>query len=71
MTGMPPRPVFHGNGGLGLISSIGLSEADTGGTASDGAVLDDATAMSRFEEIGAGDGIRTHDIQLGKLTLYP
>jgi hypothetical protein len=24
-----------------------------------------------FGEIGAGDGIRTHDIQLGKLTLYP
>ena len=24
-----------------------------------------------LEFIGAGDGIRTHDIQLGKLTLYP
>jgi hypothetical protein len=35
------------------------------------------TVMGRFnrfnfqKEIGAGDGIRTHDIQLGKLTLYP
>jgi hypothetical protein len=25
----------------------------------------------RARNVGAGDGIRTHDIQLGKLTLYP
>ena len=25
----------------------------------------------RLEKVGAGDGIRTHDVQLGKLTFYP
>ncbi len=54
-----------------LSSSTGLSEAATVGTATGRPVLADANAMKRSEEIGAGDGIRTHDIQLGKLTLYP
>ncbi len=45
--------------------------ADTAGTAIDRAVFSHVEALTTFEEIGAGDGIRTHDIQLGKLTLYP
>ena len=58
---MPSKAVIHWTGGLRLSSSTGLSEADTAGTASDGAVLNDANAMKRFEEIGAGDGILTYN----------
>ena len=66
---LPPLDIY-GDRGSRLSSHTGLSDADTAGTASDGAALDTANAMKRFGEIGAGDGNRTHDIQLGKLTFY-
>ena len=31
----------------------------------------DLTKSEVFYRIGAGDGIRTHDINLGKVALYP
>ncbi len=39
----------------------GMPESAAATPVANGAVLDAANAMKRFEEIGAGDGIRTYN----------